>query len=262
MKVVLLAGGQGTRLREETEFKPKPMVEIGGYPIIWHIMKIYASQGFKDFIICGGYKQEIIKNYFLNYKCIENDFSINLKSGELKIFNKNDLDWNVTIVDTGLNTQTGGRLLRIKEFINNERFMATYGDGLADVNLKLLLDAHINNKVKFNSFATLTSVLSKSKFGEIEFSSNSPIGGKILSFEEKSRTSWINGGFFVFENSIFDLINGDDDPLESGLLCKLSANNKLGLYQHTGFWGCMDTYKDTLSLIDLWNNNIAPWKIW
>ena len=263
MKVVILAGGLGARLREETEFKPKPMVEIGGKPILWHLMKIYASQGFKDFVICAGYKNEVIKNYFLNYKSIENDFTVNLKSGAITIHtNENDLDWNVTVVDTGGDTQTGGRLKRIRSYIGNEKFMATYGDGLANIDIKSLIHAHDLNHHDYEIHATLTAILSKSRFGEIEWSETDEDSGFITSFEEKSKTSWINGGFFVFEPEIFDLISGDSEPLEAGLLSTLTKMHKLGLYKHDQFWASMDDYKETLALNALWNTGKAPWKLW
>ena len=256
MKVVILSGGMGTRLREETEFRPKPMVEIGGKPILWHIMKIYASQGFNDFIICTGYKNEVIKNYFLNYKSIENDFTVNLKSGAITIYNtENDLDWNVTVVDTGQATQTGGRLKRIRKYLEDTNvFMVTYGDGVADINIQKLLQRH----QEAGKLATLTSIFSKSKFGEIEINEQNIV----TSFEEKSKTSWINGGFFVFHEEVFNDIAGDDDTLEAGALVWLAASRQLAVYKHTGFWGCMDDYKEVTALNKLWDMGRAPWKTW
>lgn len=258
MKVVILAGGFGTRLREETEFKPKPMVEIGGKPMLWHIMNIYAAQSFNEFVICTGYKNEVIKNYFLNYKSIENDFTVNLKSGAVTIYNTDqDLDWDVTVVDTGVETQTGGRIKRIQKYIGDNPFMATYGDGVADISIQQLYQAHLTNKREHGCSATLTASLSTSRFGEIEYDE-----GIVTTFEEKSKTSMINGGFFIFEPEVFDEINGDHDPLEKGVLTRLTKKGKLGLYKHTGFWGCIDTYKELGMMNEMWNSGNAPWKVW
>lgn len=268
MKVVILAGGFGTRLREETEFKPKPMIEIGGKPMLWHIMQIYASQGFNDFVICTGYKNEVIKNYFLNYKSIENDFTVNLKSGAVTIYNTDqDLDWNVTVVDTGGETQTGGRIKRVQKYIGDNTFLATYGDGVADISIQNLYQAHLTNKREYGCSATLTASLSTSRFGEIEWNAedydyNVEKGGQITEFEEKSKTSMINGGFFIFEPEVFNEIIGDTDQLEKGVLTRLTKKGKLGLYKHTGFWGCIDTYKELGIMNDLWSSGNAPWKIW
>ena len=264
MKTVILAGGQGTRLREETSFLPKPMIKIGDKPILWHIMSIYANQGFNDFIICSGYKNEVIKNYFLNYKSLENDFTVNLKSGNITIYNGDkNLDWNVTVVNTGEDTQTGGRIKRIKDFIEGERFFATYGDGLANINLSNLLQSHGFNKHDSGCLATLTAALNTSKFGEIEWeliNLDSDYSGRITSFEEKSKTNWINGGFFVFEKEVFDYIKGDNEPLEGGLLTTLTKLGLLGVYKHFGFWQCMDTYKEILLLNKLYSNNDIKWE--
>jgi glucose-1-phosphate cytidylyltransferase len=258
MKCVILAGGAGTRLREETEFIPKPMVLIGNKPMIWHIMKTYSYYGFNDFIICLGYKGEIIRDYFVNYARNNNDCTVCTASGDIQ-FSPIKENWKVTLVDTGLETQTGGRIKRVKKYLTDGIFMATYGDGLADINIQKLLLSHGN----INQYATLTGVLSKSRFGELEIDSpkNSSLF-KIQSFKEKSNTSWINGGYFVFNDSIVDYIEGDHDPLEGGLFSRLTERGLLAMYEHRGFWQCMDTYKETLMLNELWNNGLAPWKVW
>ena len=267
MKCVILAGGRGTRLREETEYIPKPMVLIGDKPMIWHIMKYYYHYGIDEFIICLGYKGDIIRDYFINYARNNTDCTISTRTGQIQFHDPHLEHWKVTLVDTGLDTQTGGRIKRIQHYIEGERFAATYGDGLTDVDFNQVLDYHIHNllppkkyqSTKFEAaYATLTGVLSKSRFGELEFGDT----GTITSFQEKSNTSWINGGYFIFEPNVFDYIEGDDDPLEGGLLTKLTAMKKLMTYKHEGFWQCMDIYKETLMLNEMWNSNQVPWKVW
>jgi glucose-1-phosphate cytidylyltransferase len=253
MKCVILAGGYGTRLREETSFIPKPMVLIGNKPMIWHIMKIYEYYGINDFIICLGYKGEIIRDYFINYGRNNSDCVVDTTSGSIH-FTQVKENWKVTLVDTGLDTQTGGRIKRIEKYIEGDHFYVTYGDGLSDINLDNLFSHHKNK----GGLATLTGVFSKSRFGELEVLP----GDRIISLKEKSTSSLINGGFFVFESGIFQYIYGDNDSLESGVLTRLVEKGKLNMFEHTGFWQCMDTYKETLMLNDLWNSDQAPWKVW
>jgi len=254
-KVVILAGGFGTRLKEETGIIPKPLVTIGGKPILWHIMKIYSKYGFNDFIIAGGYKVEEIKTYFINFILMNNDFKIDLKDNKIGLIsNKKEL-FSVTIMDTGLNTLTGGRIKRLRGLIGNNRFMVTYGDGVADININQLMEFH---KAQ-GKIATVTGVRPSSRFGELNIKEN-----LVTSFEEKPQVSesYINGGFFVFEPSIFDYLEGDSISLERAPLEKLSREGNLAIYKHDGFWRCMDTYKDMEELENLWNNNQAKWKIW
>lgn len=256
MKVVILAGGLGTRISEETVYKPKPMVLIGDKPILWHIMKIYASHGFTDFVICCGYKGHVIKDYFANFLLQESDFTINTKTNQLKVHSTPDEDWNITLVNTGELTMTGGRIKRIKEYINNERFFLTYGDGVGDVNIKELLEHHISSDRK----ATLTATKPFGRFGVIDIESN----GGVFSFKEKNKedVSWINGGFFVLEPSVIDYIDGDDTVFEKFPLEQLTIENQLTAYKHDGFWRAMDSLNDKNVLEEHWNSGNAPWKIW
>lgn len=256
MKVVILAGGLGTRISEETVYKPKPMVLIGDKPILWHIMKIYASHGFTDFVICCGYKGHVIKEYFANYLLQGSDFTINTKSNQLQIHNSPSEDWNVTLVNTGELTMTGGRVRRIKEYVNNERFFLTYGDGVGDVDIKKLLNYHISKGKK----ATLTATKPFGRFGVIDIEDD----GIISSFKEKNKedVSWINGGFFVLEPSVFDLISDDSTVFEKEPLEKLTEEGELSAFQHEGFWRAMDSLNDKNVLEDYWNSGNAPWKIW
>ena len=256
MKVVILAGGLGTRISEETVYKPKPMVLIGDKPILWHIMKIYASYGFTDFVICCGYKGHVIKDYFANFLLQESDFTINTKTNQLKVHSTPDEDWNITLVNTGELTMTGGRIKRIKEYINNERFFLTYGDGVGDVNIKELLEHHISSDRK----ATLTATKPFGRFGVIDIESN----GSVSSFKEKNKedVSWINGGFFVLEPSVIDYIDGDDTVFEKFPLEQLTIENQLSAYKHDGFWRAMDSLNDKNVLEEHWNSGNAPWKIW
>jgi glucose-1-phosphate cytidylyltransferase len=253
MKVAILAGGLGTRLREETEFRPKPMVEIGGRPILWHIMSSYARYGFKQFIVCLGYKGDVIRDYFLNYKVYNSDFTVTLATGKTKIHSYHDENgWEVTLAETGEATMTGGRLKRIKRYIDSDLFMATYGDGVANVNMDALLACHR----KSGRLATVTAVRPSARFGELSIEE-----GLVRSFEEKPQVqgSWINGGFLVMHRSALDLIEGDQDTLEVNLLKKLAAMRQLAVYQHRGFWQCMDTLREMELLNKLWHSGNPPW---
>lgn len=257
MKVVILAGGLGTRISEESHLKPKPMIEIGDKPILWHIMKIYSYYGFNDFIICLGYKGYFIKEYFANYFLHQSDVTFNLKDNSMVVHKNSSEPWKVTLIDTGLHTMTGGRIKRIKEFINNETFMLTYGDGVADINLQALVNFHKKNK----KYATLTSVQPLGKFGALEIDDNN----NITSFREKPQGDggWINGGFFVLEPEIFNYIeSGDKTIWEKEPLEKLSYNKELVAYQHKGFWQCMDTMRQKIELEQLWDSEEPPWKVW
>ncbi len=256
MKVVILAGGFGTRLSEETIFKPKPMVEIGGKPILWHIMKIYSTYGFNEFIICLGYKGHIIKEFFANYFLYMADVTIDLTNNNIEVHNAKAESWKVTLVDTGLYTQTGGRIKRIKPYVGNETFMLTYGDGVANINIKELLEFHKSH----GKYATITAVQPPGRFGGLVLNG----GDEVLSFREKPKGdgAWINGGFFVLEPEIFDYIKGDEVPWEREPLETLAKEGQLMAYKHRGFWQCMDTLRDKNYLENLWNSGKAPWKVW
>lgn len=255
MKVVILAGGLGTRLQEETTVKPKPMVEIGGQPILWHIMNIYAAQGFNEFIIALGYKSEVIKNYFLNFHNFRKDLTIDLRNGGVHAHDGDSDDWIVHLVDTGANTQTGGRLKRLAKWIGNETFMMTYGDGVGDVNINCLLGLH----QKLGRLATVTAVHPPSRFGELIVDDD-----QVTHFQEKPQTGtgWINGGFFVLEPQVLKYIDGDLMPWERDPLQRLAEERQLAVYKHDGFWQCMDTLRDVQLVEKLWNEGKAPWKIW
>jgi glucose-1-phosphate cytidylyltransferase len=257
MKAVILAGGLGTRISEESHLRPKPMIEIGGQPILWHIMKIYSHYGVNDFIICAGYKQHVIKEYFADYFLHCSDVTFDFaKGGEMRIHNNISEPWKVTVVDTGLETMTGGRIKRIKEYVNNETFMLTYGDGVTDLDIKKLLQFH----KKCGKHATLTAVCPDNRFGILDIDDDT-----VVSFREKSKedTSWVNGGFMVLEPSVFDYIDGSDDTVfERGPLQQLSADRQLAAFRHHGFWYCMDTLRDKEKLEELWKKNDAPWKQW
>lgn len=257
MKVVILAGGLGTRLREETEYKPKPMVEIGGRPMLWHIMKIYAHHGFTEFLICLGYKGDTIRDYFLNYELRNRDFTITLGSQELEIHNGHHAEsgWRVTLAETGESTQTGGRLKRVADYLRGGPFLATYGDAVADIDLARLLDFHRRQR----RLATVTAVRPSSRFGELSIGD-----GIATAFREKPQVheGWVNGGFFVFEPRALDLIEGDGDTLEQGMLTKLTAFHQLAAYRHEGFWRCMDTYREKQLLDEMWRSGKAPWALW
>ena len=253
--VVILAGGLGTRLREETEFRPKPMVPIGGKPILWHIMKIYAHYGFYRFIICLGYKGEMIKNYFLNYHLDGVDFTVHTKNGSITEHQVHSEDWEVTLADTGQTCMTGGRIARIARYINAERFLLTYGDGLANINIEDLLNFHLSHK----KLVTLTGVNLFSRFGNLDIN-----GNQITSFAEKKKINdeWINGGFFVCEREFLKYLSPQDDcVLEQEPLKRATSDSQLMMYKHSGFWQCMDTYREHQVLEEVWKTH-APWKVW
>lgn len=260
MKAVLLAGGFGTRISEESGVRPKPMVEVGGRPILWHIMKIYSHYGINDFIVCCGYKGHMIKEYFSNYFLFNSDITFDMKNDQRVVHQMNSEPWKVTLVDTGLNTMTGGRLRRVKEYIGNETFCLTYGDGVSDVDINSLIMHHKN----FGGLATLTSVRQHGRFGVF----NLPIGeSKINYFKEKPKgdgedTAWINGGFFVLEPEVIDYIEDDSTVFERGPLEKMATDGKLFAFRHTGFWQPMDTLRDKNLLEELWLSGKAPWKVW
>jgi len=255
MKTVLLAGGRGTRIAEESETKPKPMIEIGGKPILWHIMKGYAGHGNKDFIIACGYKAELIKHYFLNFNLFHNDYRVNLKHGERQLLNASDTDWDVSVIDTGLDTLTGGRLLRLRPWLSDGTFMLTYGDGVSDVDITALLAFHR----KHGKVATITAVRPPARFGALDIQD-----GQVKRFAEKpiTESGWINGGFLVFEPKIFDYLEGDHSTLEREPLEKLVHDGQLAAFQHEGFWQPMDTLRDKQALELLWSEGRAPWKTW
>jgi len=256
MKVVILAGGFGTRLSEETGTRPKPMVEIGGKPILWHIMNIYSVYGIREFIIALGYKAEIIKEYFLNFYAINNDITVDLATGETTIHDGNQPQWKVHLVDTGLYTQTGGRLKRLQKWLRDDKvFMLTYGDGLADINLNALLEFHKSH----GKLATVTTVRAPARFGRIIYN-----GDKITNFYEKPQSAegWINGGFFVLSPEAINYIENDDTIWEREPIENLARDNKLLGYRHSGFWSCMDTLKEKNYLEEFWNSGNAPWKKW
>jgi len=255
MRVIILAGGFGTRLSEETSVSPKPMLEIGGKPMLWHIMSIYASHGFKDFLVACGYKGEVIKQYFHSFLVHNSDLFINLKDGSCNVANSAVPDWQVGIVDTGLNTLTGGRLLRLKNLIGDQTFMVTYGDGLADVDIKSLVAFHRGH----GKLATITAVSPIARFGSLELN-----GDRVAQFAEKRQTGegWINGGFFVFEPRVLDYMDDDQTSLEGKPLENLAAESQLMAYRHRGFWHPMDTMRDKQYLESLWASGEAPWKAW
>ncbi|MBF0238679.1 MAG: glucose-1-phosphate cytidylyltransferase [SAR324 cluster bacterium] len=255
MKVVILAGGFGTRLSEYTDIKPKPMVEIGGHPILWHIMNIYAHYGFKDFIVALGYKGQTIKEFFLNYYALNSSFTIELGKGQIQYHDVHPCDWRVTLVDTGMDSMTGGRLKRLKEYLGNETFMLTYGDGVADVDLKQLLAFHQSH----GKIATMTAVHPKARYGELEIQD-----GIVREFKEKPqfKQSWINGGFMVMEPAFLELIDGDNTILEKEPMERLTLEEELMAFHHKGFWQCMDTLRDMKYLNELWDSGTAPWHIW
>jgi glucose-1-phosphate cytidylyltransferase len=256
MKAIILAGGFGTRLSEETVLRPKPMVEIGGRPILWHIMNIYAAHGIDEFIIALGYKGEIIKTYFLNYYAINNDISIDLASGRTTIHDGNQPKWTIHLVETGLHTQTGGRVKRLQKWLGaDEMFLFTYGDGVADLDVKDLLEFHNSH----GKLATVTTVRSPERFGRIAFE-----GNQVAEFYEKPEASegWINGGYFVLNRQVIDYIAGDETIWERDPVEQLAREGQLMGYRHYGFWSCMDTLKEKNMLEELWATGKAPWKLW
>ena len=258
MKVVLFAGGLGTRISEETDIRPKPMVEIGGKPVLWHIMKIYSQYGYNDFIICLGYKGYVIKEYFMNYFMHNADITVDLGNNKVEIHDTNAEAFKVTLVETGLNTKTAGRLKQVQKYIGDEDFMLTYGDGVSDINIHDLVAFHKSH----NKLATVSAVQMDARFGGMDLGTK----GEVVSFKEKAKddSKWINGGFFVLKPAIFKYLEGDmnemmweEDPLE-----KLTNDQQLVAFQHKGFWKCMDALRDKLELEELWKNNTAKWKVW
>ena len=256
MKAVILAGGFGTRISEESYLRPKPMIEIGGYPILWHILKIFYSQGISEFIICAGYKQHMIKEYFADYFLHRSDITFDFTDGEKTIVHSTSSEkWKITVVDTGLNTMTGGRIKRIRKYLGDEPFLLTYGDGVSDVDIHKLIEFHKSH----GKLATLTAVHPIGRFGVLDLD-----GDKIANFGEKteSKTDWINGGFMVLDPKVIDYIDGDKTTFEQAPLNKLSSKGELMAYKHPGFWQCMDTLRDKQNLEELWESGKAPWKIW
>ena len=254
-KAIILAGGYGTRLSEETIVKPKPMVKIGNHPILWHIMKIYSCHGIKDFVIALGYKGNLIKDYFINYHYYANNFTLNASDSNIEIHSKSVEDWKITFLDTGENTMTGGRIKKAMEFIGHERVLVTYGDGLADIDINKLIRFHEKQGKK----ATLTAVRPPSRFGDVIFE-----GDVVTKFHEKPQSGdgWINGGFFVLEPEVANCIEGDEMPFEEEPLSHLTSISELVAYKHNGFWQPMDTIREKDILNDYWNTGSAPWKIW
>lgn len=256
MKVAILAGGLGTRLSEETTIKPKPMVEVGGRPILWHIMKIYASYGFTEFVIALGYKGEIIKDYFLNYHYRSRNLTVRLKAGEVTLHDASGEDWIVHLLDTGDDTNTGGRVKQAAQFIGREPFMLTYGDGVGNINIPRLIEFHRTQ----GKLATITAVRPSARFGQMVVKG----GGQVVEFKEKPQIGegWINGGFFVLQPEIVEYIAGDQTAWEFESLDRLAADGQLAAYQHDEFWQCMDTLRDVHLLDRLWLEGKAPWRIW
>lgn len=256
MKVVLLAGGFGTRISEESQYKPKPMIEIGDMPILWHIMKTYSSFGFDEFIICAGYKQHVIKQWFADYFLHTSDITFDFTKGnQMIIHDAHAENWKVTVVDTGLHTMTGGRLKRIKKYLGDEPFFMTYGDGVADVNIPATLEFHKSH----GKLATMTAIRPESRYGMIDMRD-----GQVQSFREKSQSDagWINGGFMVLDPKVLDYIDGDTDMFERAPMERLAEDGELMCYCHEGFWQCMDTLRDKQKLESLWESGNAPWKRW
>lgn len=255
MKIGILAGGLGSRLSEETAAKPKPMVEIGGSPVLWHIMKLYAAFGFNEFVVALGYKGEIIKDYFVNYRHRASSLSVDLASGSVLHLDRAAEPWRVHLLDTGTDTQTGGRLKRMAQFIGHETFMCTYGDGVADLDMRQLLAFH----KRHGKLATITAVRPPARFGGLQLD-----GDQVAAFTEKPQVGegWINGGFFVLEPQVADYITGDDVLFERSPLERLAADGQLMAFKHDAFWQCMDTLRDVRLLNTLWADNQAPWKVW
>ena len=257
MKVVILCGGLGTRLREETEYRPKPLVDVGARPILWHIMKTYAHYGFQDFVLCLGYRGQMIKEYFLNYEAMNNDFSISLGAKTQISYHGShaEQDFRVTLADTGIDTMTGGRLQRVQRYVATDTFMLTYGDGVADVNVRALLDYHESH----GKIATVTAVRPISRFGILQIGSDE----RVNAFAEKPKSDgWASAGYLVFNRRIFDYLDGDACVLEQEPLERLAGEGELMAYRHEGFFFAMDTYREYLYLNDLWKSGEAPWKVW
>ena len=256
MKVVILAGGLGTRISEESHLRPKPMIEIGDRPIIWHIMKMYSHYGFNDFIICLGYKGYMIKEFFADYFLHMSDVTFDLQNNQMTIHNNYSECWTVTLVDTGLNTMTGGRIKRVKGYIGSEAFMLTYGDGVTDMDIQKLVDYHRAS----GKTATLTAIQPGGRFGMLDIHEDN----SIISFSEKAKKDggWINGGFMVLENKVLDLLQDDNSVFETYPLESLANSGQLNAYMHDGFWQCMDTLRDKNQLEELWAGGAAPWKKW
>jgi glucose-1-phosphate cytidylyltransferase len=257
MKAVLLAGGLGTRMREETEFRPKPMVEVGGKPVLWHIMKLLSAQGIKEFVICTGYKSEHIANYFANYGALNQDFTVTLGDDSSIVYHDRheDLDWTVTVAYTGADTMTGGRIKRVRKYVGDEPFLCTYGDGIASVDLRALQEFHSSH----GKTATMTTTRPYSRFGVVDINDD----GDVASFREKPQTDdWINIGYFIFEPAVFDYIDGDSTVLEQEPLHRLADEDQLSAFRHDGFWQPMDTQRESQHLNELWSRGKAPWKIW
>ena len=257
MRTIILCGGLGTRLREETEFRPKPLVEIGGRPILWHIMKLYAFHGFRDFVLCLGYRGNMIKEYFLNYEAMNNDFTICLgRQNQITYHGAHDeQDFRVTVADTGLETMTGGRVKRVERYIEDDTFMVTYGDGVADLNIRALVDFHRSH----GRLATVTTVRPISRFGILDIDDE----GRVVEFAEKPQLDgWASVGFFVFNREVLEYLGGDECILEREPLERLARDAQLVAYQHTGFFFAMDTYREYKYLNDLWASAQAPWKVW
>ena len=256
MKVLILAGGFGSRLSEETDLKPKPMIEIGGYPILWHIMKTYSAHGFNEFVILLGYKGYLIKEYFSNYYLHHSDITIDLNNNALQVHESKTEPWKVTLIDTGANSMTGGRVKRVQDLIGDEPFLLTYGDGVSDINITDLVKFHESKE----AMITMTAIQPPGRYGALEIEKD----GSIKKFMEKPKGdgSWMNGGFFVCQPQVFDYIENDETVFEQEPLMNLAKDKKLYAYHHEGFWACMDTLRDKKMLCDLWDSDSAPWKIW
>jgi glucose-1-phosphate cytidylyltransferase len=254
IKVIILAGGFGTRLSEHTDSIPKPMVSIGNKPILWHIMRTFAHFSHKDFYIALGYKASVVKEYFLNYRELNSDFTVDLSDGSVKTHQQDKIDWNVTLVDTGIKSMTGGRIKRIQDFIGNETFLLTYGDGVADINIEALINFH----KKHGKMVTVSAVRPGARFGELSLNED-----VVSSFEEKPQTTqgWVNGGYFVCEPAVFDFIDNDDTVFEKQPLEEISRLGELIAFKHYGYWQCMDTKRDLDTLVELWDSEKAPWKV-
>jgi len=255
MKVAILAGGFGSRLAEETELRPKPLVEIGGYPMLWHIMRIYSHYGFNHFVIALGYKGEMIKKYLADYATLGNDLTVKLKTGEMIPHGQFNPGWTVDLIDTGLNTLTGGRIKRLSPYLGDETFMLTWGDGLANIDISALLDFHRSH----GKLATVTAVHPPARYGSLDME-----GDQVIAFAEKPQLQegWINGAFFVLEPEVFDYIEGDHTQWEKEPLEKLARDGQLMAYRHTSYWQCMDTLREKYILESLWESGQAPWKVW